>query len=59
MTAISGIIKGSVKRRKACRLVAPSTAAARYGVTGSDCSPAKKASIMNGVHCQTSTSTSA
>ena len=44
---------------KGCHEEAPSTRALSYSSCGIDCRPARRTSIMNGVLCQTSTSTTA
>ena len=58
-TTSNGASIGTVRRKKICTAEAPSTAAARKGPTGKACRPARKASIMKGVHCQMSTKISA
>ena len=56
-TTIVNFSSGRVMCQKLCQGEAPSTRALSYSSWGIDCSPASSTSIMNGVLCQTSTST--
>ena len=50
---------GSVMKRNVCQAPAPSTRLASMTSPGWLCRPASRMSIMNGVHCQTSETTTA
>ncbi len=54
----TGITIGSVTQRMICHSLAPSIRAASTGSSDSPASPASTISVIIGVHCQTSTSTS-
>jgi len=56
-TAIVNFSNGRVMDQKLCQTLAPSALAASYSSWGIDWMPASSTSIMNGVLCQTSTST--
>ena len=50
---------GSVMLVKVCHPDAPSTWAASITSPGRDCRPASRISVMNGVHCQISSNSTA
>ena len=57
MMTATGRSRGTVTRQKICHSERPSMRAASYTYSGSDWSAAKVTSMTNGVHCQTSATT--